>query len=150
MKNVIPLLLLVFTIVSCGSKKKAADIPDDDSIVYILPVSVTNALKDKLDGNYKDVYFSLIQEDGNYTLYYDYKMSGSKINRWIETSKRKILIDKKLYPLIFGTDETFAVADRYKAIVEGANSGDLQFLQRISVARNRNSIRFKPDGTIIR
>lgn len=149
MKKFIMLCFAFTLLVSCGSKKQAAATIPDNSIVYILPTTVTNALKAKLGGNYKDIYFSLVQDNGNYTLYYDYKTYGSKVNAWVDVSKRKLLIDKTLYPLIFDTDETFGVADSYKNIIDGANNGGLQFLQRISISRGNNKIRFKPDGTLL-
>lgn len=149
MKKIVCLFILVI-MASCGSKKKTTETVVDDSIVYVLPNTVTIALKDKIKNNYNNIYFQLKKGDNySYILYYDYTSPNNKVDIWVKETKRKLLIDDKIYPLIFDTDETFGVTNSYSNILKSRRNKENIFFDRLSIANNRNSIRFTAKGDIL-
>lgn len=135
MKKIFSLLVLV-SFMSCGSKKKTvAPIPDGNSIVYVLPNNVDDALRQKINGNYNDIYFLLVNESGNYIIYYDYAIGNKRAGRLIKETKRKLLINEVLYPLIFDTDKSFGVKKIYKEIITAKRNNENMFFERVSIIK---------------
>lgn len=106
------LFLIVLTVLSCKTVKQ------QDSIVYILPNNVIKTLEQRINGRYDKIYFRLSNNGDNYSIYYSYINNNSMISAWVKNTNRKILIDKKLYPLIFNLDESLGTTDSYSKILK--------------------------------
>jgi len=106
------LIIIGLTLFSCNVNK------NKDSILYLIPDSVTQILKKKIDGNYNNIYFHLSRKKDEFYIYYYYINKNDGDFYLVKNSKRSLLIDDKLYPLIFDYDEIFGITDSYDEILE--------------------------------
>lgn len=84
--------------------------------MYDLPASVLKAIEQGIDGNYEDLFFVM---GTNEKYYYIWAFNGNNQgDHFINNTNRKVLINGKLYPLIFTTDFDFGNAISYKEYIK--------------------------------
>lgn len=147
MKNLY--IIIAFIALSCTTTKTVVENSNDNTIVYVLPLEVENILKAHISGlKNKDLYLELAQENDNFTIF----VSESDIF-WKTRTSRKVVIDKKLYPLIFDTDTFFGSAEPKEIILEKlkTESEENPFMRKAlnPIYDNIFKVEFKKNGEIL-
>ncbi len=135
------LLFLVFhgTVLSAQEKNR---------IQYVLPDNVEAILDScikKMMSTGNSFYF-LLEKDTSYCITIGtYKKSEQKdFLSWVTRTNRYILINKRMYPLIFDYDSKFGTVDEH--IGKFRHRDD--HVKKVHLLIHGISIFFKPDGTI--
>lgn len=123
----------------------------NNQIRYILPDQVEVLLDsciNKLKKSETQFYF-LLKKDSLYSITigrYNNK-EAKNILKWVKQSNRYIVINAKIYPLIFDHDLKFAAVDNNNIGEFGKREGNIK---RANLILHSITIFFKSDGNIIK
>ncbi|WP_062062976.1 hypothetical protein [Aquimarina longa] len=148
MKNLY-IIISFIALAGCTTVQTVVENSNDDIIVYVLPLEVENILKAHVSGlKNKDLYLELAQENDNFTIF----VSESDIF-WKTRTNRKVVVDKKLYPLIFDTDAFFGSAESKGIILERlkTESKEKPFTRKAlnPIYDNVFKVEFKKNGKVL-
>ncbi len=141
-------IIIVILLLGCKSTKIVE--PNlNDTIVYIFPPKVENALKEYLsDKDSNSICMELRKDEDSFSLY----INDSDIF-WKSRTNRKAVIDKKFYPLIFGFDSTFGSAEDAEIVLNRLKheSKNNPFTRKelINIYDNVFMVKFKENGEIL-
>jgi hypothetical protein len=113
MKKILNFFILTYLFFSCKSSNEIINY-EPNSIIYIFPVAVENIISDYIPKN-KNVFFDLHKINNHYIIYVIEKQDNLMFI--INNSTRKVLINKKLIPLIFDYDSEFATLENTSEVI---------------------------------
>ncbi|MEE9362069.1 MAG: hypothetical protein V3U92_05670 [Cellulophaga sp.] len=145
---------LIFTFIlilclSCGTAQKLES-AKQNTIIYIFPSQVENALKDHFLNleNIDEIYLELKREKDIFLLF----INDSNIF-WKTKTNRKVVVENKLYPLIFDTDSFFGSAEDAELVLKRlkSESKEKPFLRKTitPIYDNVFMLKFKRNGEIL-
>lgn len=144
MRKYITILIVLFQAMTSAAQKS-------NQIRYILPDNVEVFLDScikKSESNGTQFYF-LLKKDTTYniTIGRYSKKEKKNILKWIKQSNRYIVVNEKIYPLIFDYDLKFAAVDNNNIGEFGSREGNVK---RASLMLHGVTVYFKSDGSIIK
>ncbi|WP_417351201.1 hypothetical protein [Flavobacterium alkalisoli] len=146
-------LLFILSLFGCSSYKQVSDERDySKGIVYVLPGKVQKALKPQMQPTDKrnGIYFTLKELDGDkYRIYIQEYSVGSVMSRWVNSTNRYILVDAKLYPLLFELDDKFGVTETVEELLTNEKAGIYEYTRRYVNREYVHHVEFTRDGTIL-
>jgi len=121
----------------------------NDQIKYVLPDNVETFIDSSIRARKaSSAFYFLLNKDSVYSISIgSYNKKDEKnILKWVKQTNRFLIVNKKVYPLIFDYDLKFATVD--SNIGEfGKREGNIK---RVSLMLHGLTIFFKSDGTIIK
>lgn len=121
----------------------------NDQIKYVLPDNVETFIDSSIRAQKgSSAFYFLLNKDSVYSISIgSYSKKDEKnILKWVKQTNRFLIVNKKVYPLIFDYDLKFATVD--SNIGEfGKREGNIK---RVSLMLHGITIFFKSDGTIIK
>jgi len=134
-------------LISCSSQNVPQQIKNyEKGMVYVLPSNIVELLSERIEDS-KSIYFVLDSNQDEYTIYL---LNYTKSNNWVENTNRYVDIKGKLYPLIFGSDYTFANKENANEYLINYKSGVFIRSERIPLFDNVYYIIFKSKGEVVK
>lgn len=139
MKNIVLLLILVFSVSSCNVFNKK------ENIIYFLPNNVNEMIINEIQKPiYKTPYLVMGNEGENYVVY----VCRGKHPIFVKYSHRVVLIKGRQIPLYFYSDEYFAYAQKGSEVLKRLGT-EKPLIKKIAIRENSFSIIFNLSGEII-
>jgi hypothetical protein len=141
------LIFVTLMVVSCSSTKEIAK--ERNTIPYLLPENVCELLESKLIKSAINVFFTLDHVAADTFRISLIKPSNNR-NIFASLTNRKLLLAKKMYPLIFDYDDLFAASETGDKILKKAIKGsDYSYKKRFSLYHHYYYVTFIRNGAII-
>lgn len=100
------LIIMILIFCACGSNKSN----NSTTIPYIFPIKVTSLISNYLNKNEDVSFFYLTKSNNDWNLIF-IKCDGCENKNWVKNTNRKVYVNRKFYPLVFGSDVTFSIKE---------------------------------------
>lgn len=142
------LLSIVLIALACGSTNEIAK--ESKTIPYILQDNVSGLLEKEMV-KYNTKFFFILNHMSGDTFRIELIKNASNRNFFASLTNRKILLGKKMYPVVLDFDDYFAAAETGDTILKRARKDKyLEYSIRFSLYHNYYFVTFVRRGDIIK